>query len=36
MSEKIFVGTDSGATTTKFSAVRQNGEADRQKRAVNG
>jgi predicted NBD/HSP70 family sugar kinase len=27
MSEPIFIGTDSGATTTKFSAVRQNGEA---------
>lgn len=27
MSEKIFIGTDSGATTTKFSAVRDNGEA---------
>jgi glucokinase len=27
MSEKIFIGTDSGATTTKFSAVRENGEA---------
>ncbi len=27
MSELIFIGTDSGATTTKFSAVRQNGEA---------
>ena len=27
MSEKIFIGTDSGATTTKFSAVRANGEA---------
>jgi glucokinase len=26
MSEKIFIGTDSGATTTKFSAVRQDGE----------
>ena len=26
MSELIFIGTDSGATTTKFSAVRQNGE----------
>ena len=26
-SEKIFIGTDSGATTTKFSAVRENGEA---------
>jgi predicted NBD/HSP70 family sugar kinase len=26
MSEKIFIGTDSGATTTKFSAVRANGE----------
>ncbi len=26
MSEPIFIGTDSGATTTKFSAVRQNGE----------
>ncbi len=26
MSEKIFIGTDSGATTTKFSAVRENGE----------
>ncbi len=27
MSENIFIGTDSGATTTKFSAVRENGEA---------
>lgn len=27
MSEKIFIGTDSGATTTKFSAVREDGEA---------
>ena len=27
MSEDIFIGTDSGATTTKFSAVRENGEA---------
>ena len=27
MSNKIFIGTDSGATTTKFSAVRENGEA---------
>jgi glucokinase len=27
MSEMIFIGTDSGATTTKFSAVRHNGEA---------
>jgi predicted NBD/HSP70 family sugar kinase len=27
MSDIIFVGTDSGATTTKFSAVRQNGDA---------
>jgi predicted NBD/HSP70 family sugar kinase len=27
MSEMIFIGTDSGATTTKFSAVRQSGEA---------
>ena len=26
MSESIFIGTDSGATTTKFAAVRQNGE----------
>ena len=26
MSEKIFIGTDSGATTTKFSAVWENGE----------
>jgi predicted NBD/HSP70 family sugar kinase len=26
MSEMIFIGTDSGATTTKFSAVRQDGE----------
>jgi predicted NBD/HSP70 family sugar kinase len=26
MSDKIFIGTDSGATTTKFSAVRENGE----------
>lgn len=27
MNEMIFIGTDSGATTTKFSAVRQNGDA---------
>ncbi len=27
MSQKIFIGTDSGATTTKFSAVRESGEA---------
>jgi glucokinase len=27
MSQKIFIGTDSGATTTKFSAVWENGEA---------
>jgi glucokinase len=27
MSKKVFVGTDSGATTTKFSAVWENGEA---------
>ena len=27
MSELIYIGTDSGATTTKFSAVRQTGEA---------
>ncbi|HZL77782.1 MAG TPA: ROK family protein [Candidatus Limnocylindrales bacterium] len=27
MSKKIFIGTDSGATTTKYSAVRENGEA---------
>lgn len=27
MSHKVFIGTDSGATTTKFSAVRDNGEA---------
>ncbi len=27
MSNKIFIGTDSGATTTKFSAVWENGEA---------
>src|ERR1017187_5737894 len=27
MGEKIFIGTDSGATTTKFSGVRENGEA---------
>jgi glucokinase len=27
MSEKIFIGTDSGATTSKTSAVRENGEA---------
>ena len=27
MSEQIFIGTDSGATTTKFSAVRENGAA---------
>jgi predicted NBD/HSP70 family sugar kinase len=26
MSETIFIGTDSGATTTKFAAVRENGE----------
>ena len=27
MSQKIFIGTDSGATTTKFSAVWESGEA---------
>jgi len=27
MNQKIYIGTDSGATTTKFSAVRENGEA---------
>ena len=27
MSKKIYIGTDSGATTTKFSAVWENGEA---------
>jgi predicted NBD/HSP70 family sugar kinase len=27
MSENVYIGTDSGATTTKFSAVRENGEA---------
>ena len=27
MSEKIFIGTDSGATTSKIAAVRENGEA---------
>jgi predicted NBD/HSP70 family sugar kinase len=27
MNQKIFIGTDSGATTTKFSAVWENGEA---------
>jgi predicted NBD/HSP70 family sugar kinase len=27
MSQDIFIGTDSGATTTKFSGVRENGEA---------
>src|SRR5664279_1279449 len=27
MSKKIFIGTDSGATTTKFSGVWENGEA---------
>ncbi|HUA69047.1 MAG TPA: hypothetical protein VMA13_10925, partial [Candidatus Saccharimonadales bacterium] len=27
MNEKIFIGTDSGATTTKFCAVKENGEA---------
>lgn len=27
MSDLIYIGTDSGATTTKFSAVRQDGEA---------
>jgi glucokinase len=27
MSQNIFIGTDSGATTTKFSAVWENGEA---------
>src|SRR6516165_4995362 len=32
MSEKIFIGTDSGATTTKFSAFRENGEAVSTKR----
>ena len=26
MSEKIFIGTDSGATSSKFSGVRENGE----------
>ncbi len=26
MSQNIFIGTDSGATTTKFSGVRENGE----------
>ena len=26
-SDKLFIGTDSGATTTKFSAVREDGEA---------
>ncbi|HTQ52150.1 MAG TPA: ROK family protein [Candidatus Acidoferrales bacterium] len=26
MSEKIFIGTDNGATTSKFAAVRENGE----------
>ena len=26
MSERIFIGTDSGATTTKFCAVTENGE----------
>src|SRR6516164_2729660 len=26
MSETIFIGTDCGATTTKFAAVRENGE----------
>ena len=26
MSQKIFIGTDSGATTSKFAAVRENGE----------
>jgi glucokinase len=26
-SRKIFIGTDSGATTTKFAAVWENGEA---------
>jgi len=27
MSKKIYLGTDSGATTTKFSGVRENGDA---------
>ena len=27
MSKKIFIGTDSGATTSKIAAVRENGEA---------
>src|ERR1019366_1725068 len=27
MSDKIFIGTDSGATTSKIAAVRENGEA---------
>ena len=27
MSEKIFLGTDSGATTSKIAAVWENGEA---------
>jgi predicted NBD/HSP70 family sugar kinase len=27
MSDKIFIGTDSGATTTKFSGIRENGDA---------
>src|SRR5512146_2274869 len=27
MSKKVFIGTDSGATTTKFSGVWENGEA---------
>ncbi len=27
MSQKIFIGTDSGATTTKFCAVRESGDA---------
>jgi glucokinase len=27
MSQKIFIGTDSGATTSKIAAVRENGEA---------
>ena len=27
MSQKIYIGTDSGATTTKFSAVYENGDA---------
>ena len=27
MSEKIYIGTDSGATTSKIAAVWENGEA---------